>query len=111
MWKSNKGAALSAVLLLALAACGQSPPPHAAAPALSPASRAWDQLTKGFIEDYMNAQPGFAVQSGRHEFDGQLPDFSAHGIKREIARLHFEHDQIAAVDPATLQPREREKLL
>jgi Bacterial protein of unknown function (DUF885) len=107
MWKSNKGAALSAVLLLALAACGQSPPPHAAAPVLSPASRAWEQLTKGFIEDYMNAQPGFAVQSGRHEFDGQLPDFSAHGIKREIARLHFEHDQIAAVDPATLQPRER----
>jgi uncharacterized protein (DUF885 family) len=107
MLKSNKGAALSAVLLLALAACGQSPPPHAAAPPLSPASRAWDQLTKGFIEDYMNAQPGFAVQSGRHEFDGQLPDFSAHGIKREIARLHFEHDQIAAVDPATLQPRER----
>jgi Bacterial protein of unknown function (DUF885) len=107
MLKSNKGAALSAVLLLALAACGQSPPPHAAAPPLSPASRAWDQLMKGFIEDYMNAQPGFAVQSGRHEFDGQLPDFSAHGIKREIARLHFEHDQIAAVDPATLQPRER----
>jgi Bacterial protein of unknown function (DUF885) len=107
MWKSNKGAALSAILLLALAACGQSPPPHAAAPPLSPASKAWEQLTKGFIEDYMNAQPGFAVQSGRHEFDGQLPDFSAHGIKREIARLHFEHDQIAAVDPATLQPRER----
>ncbi len=107
MWKSNKGAALSASLLLALAACGQSPPPHAAAPVLSPASRAWEQLTKGFIEDYMNAQPGFAVQSGRHEFDGQLPDFSAHGIKREIARLHFEREQIAAVDPATLQPRER----
>jgi uncharacterized protein (DUF885 family) len=107
MWKSNKGAALSAILLLALAACGQSPPPHAAAPVLSPASRAWEQLTKGFIEDYMNAQPGFAVQSGRHDFDGQLPDLSAHGIKREIARLHFEHDQIAAVDPATLQPRER----
>ena len=89
MWKSNKGAALSAILLLALAACGQSPPPHASAPRRpSPASRAWDKLTKGFIEDYMKAQPGFAVQSGRHEFDGQLPDFSAHGIKREIARLH-----------------------
>ena len=72
-----------------------------------PRARRGSKLTKGFIEDYMNAQPGFAVQSGRHEFDGQLPDFSAHGIKREIARLHFERDQIAAVDPATLQPRER----
>jgi hypothetical protein len=107
MLMSNKGAALSAVLLLTVAACGQAPPPHSAAPPLSPASQAWAKLTGGFIEDYMNAQPAFAVQSGRHEFDGQLPDLSAHGIKREIARLHFEHEQIAAVDPATLQPRER----
>jgi uncharacterized protein (DUF885 family) len=107
MWKSNKAAVLPGVVLLALAACGQSPPPHAAAPPISPASQAWNKLTNGFIEDYMNAQPAFAVNSGRHDFDGQLPDFSAHGIKREIARLHFEHDQIAAVDPATLQPRER----
>src|SRR5277367_6559094 len=107
MWMSNKGAALSTVLLIAVAGCGQSPPPHSAAPPISPASQDWAKLSAGFIEDYMNAQPGFAVQSGRHDFDGQLPDFSAHGIKREIARLHFEHDQIAAVDPATLQPRER----
>jgi hypothetical protein len=107
MWKSTKGAALPVVVLLALTACGQPPPPHASAPAPSPASVAWSKLAHGFIEDYMNAQPVFAAQSGRHEFDGQLPDFSAHGIKREIARLHFEREQIAAVDPATLQPRER----
>ena len=55
----------------------------------------------------MQAQPSFAAQSGRHEFDGQLPDMSAHGIKREIARLHDQRDQIAAVDPKTLEPREQ----
>jgi hypothetical protein len=55
----------------------------------------------------MLAQPAFAAQAGRHEFDGQLPDLSAHGIKREIARLHEAHDQITAVDPAALEPRER----
>jgi len=52
-------------------------------------------------------QPSFAARQGRHEFDGQLPDLSAHGIKREIARLHDQREQISAVDPATLQPRER----
>jgi hypothetical protein len=107
MWKSlNMAAALSVVLLFAVTACNQAPPPpRVKGP--TPASLAWDKLTKSFIEDYMLAQPAFAAQSGRHEFDGQLPDLSAHGIKREISRLHEAHDQIAAVDPAALGPRER----
>ncbi len=107
MWKSlNMGAALSAVLLFAVAACNQAPPPpRVKGP--SPASQAWDKVAKGFIEDYMLAQPAFAAQAGRHEFDGQLADMSAHGIKREIARLHEARNQITAVDPAALEPRER----
>src|SRR5271169_3416165 len=106
MMKSLKpGAALWAVLLLSAAACSPPPPPAPKGP--SPASQAWTKLTNAFIENYMNAQPVFAAQAGRHEFDGQLPDLSAHGIKREIARLHDAHDQIAAVDPSTLEPRER----
>jgi hypothetical protein len=32
---------------------------------------------------------------------------SNHGIRREIARLHDQRDQVAAVDPKTLEPRER----
>jgi len=108
MWKSLKvGAALSAVLLLGLAGCNQSPPAAVAPKGPSLASQNWDKLTAGFIESYLQAQPSFAAQSGRHEFDGQLPDVSAHGIKREIARLHDERDQIAAVDPKTLEARER----
>ena len=99
------GAALSALLILA--ACGQSAPPPQKPKGPSPASQAWIRLSNAFVEDYMQAQPAFAVNSGRHEFDGQLPDMSAHGIKREIARLHDQRDQIAAVDPKTLEPRER----
>src|SRR5271169_1947733 len=73
MWKSlNMGAALSVFLLFAVAACNQAPPPpRVKGP--TPASLAWDKLTKGFIEDYMLAQPAFAARAGRHEFDGQLP--------------------------------------
>jgi uncharacterized protein (DUF885 family) len=108
MWKSLKvGAALAGVLFLGLTACNQSPPASGGPKGPSAASQAWDKLTAGFIQSYFAARPFFAAQSGRHEFDGQLPDLSNHGIRREIARLHDQRDQIAAVDPKTLQPRER----
>jgi uncharacterized protein (DUF885 family) len=107
MWKSLKvGAALSGVLFLGLTGCNQQPA-SVAPKGPSLASQNWDKLTAGFIQSYFDAQPFFAAQSGRHEFDGQLPDVSNHGIKREIARLHDQRDQVAAVDPKTLEPRER----
>jgi len=99
---------VAGVLLVGVAGCGQSPQPSA--PAKKPPSQAsqqWSSIANGFIEDYLQAQPFFAAQSGRHEFDGQVPDLSPHGIKREIARLHDSRTQIAAVDPAPLEPRER----
>jgi hypothetical protein len=102
----NYKAALSVAVLVFMAACGQSPPPPAPK-GPSPASQAWLKVSNAFIEDYMLARPSFAVQAGRHEFDGQLPDMSAHGIKREIARLHDEREQIEGVDPKALEPRER----
>jgi Bacterial protein of unknown function (DUF885) len=109
MWKSLKRAALPCVsCVLVLAACSQSPPPSSPKPkGPSAASTAWLKQSGAFIEDYMQAQPAFAAQSGRHEFDGQLPDLSSHGIKREIARLHDQREQVSAVDANALEPRER----
>jgi uncharacterized protein (DUF885 family) len=108
MWKSLKvGAALSGVLCLGLVGCGQQQPAANAPKGPSLASQEWDKLTASFIQSYFDAQPFFAAQAGRHEYDGQLPDLSSHGIRREIARLHDERNQIAAVDPKTLEPRER----
>lgn len=105
---SRLGAVVSGVLLLGLAGCNQAP--QSSTPArkpLSQASQQWATVSNSFIEDYMRAQPFFAAQAGRHEFDGQLPDLSAHGIKREIARLHEARVQLTGVDPAALEPRER----
>ena len=108
MWKSLKAAsALSAVLLLALNGCGQSPPPGPAVKPMSEASRQWAKTSAQFMEDYMRANPAFGANNGRHEYDGQLPDWSGHGIKRQIAWLHDERNTIAAVDPKTLEPREQ----
>jgi hypothetical protein len=101
-------AAVAGLLLVGMVGCDQTP--HSSAPAKKPPSQAsqqWMSIANGFMEDYLRAQPFFAAQSGRHEFDGQLPDFSSHGIKREIARLHDAREQIAAVDPAKLEPIER----
>ena len=108
MWKSLRtSAALLSVLLLGLTACNQSPPPPPKPKGPSPASAAWLKVANGFVEDYMRANPSFAARSGRHEFDGQLPDVSAHGIKREIARLLDQREQISAVDPKSLEARDR----
>jgi uncharacterized protein (DUF885 family) len=101
-------AALGAALLFGMVGCNQSPQsttPVKRGP--SQASQEWAKVSSGFVESYFRAQPFFAAQAGRHEFDGQLPDFSEHGIRREIARLHDARDQLAAVDPAPLEPNER----
>jgi uncharacterized protein (DUF885 family) len=75
--------ALSTVML---AACDRGPTP-AAKPSVATTSDEWPQLVDRFIEDYFVANPASAVMAGRHEFDGQLPDWSAAGIEREIVRL------------------------
>jgi uncharacterized protein (DUF885 family) len=105
--KTKTTSVMAGLALAGLVGCGQSPQ---VAPSVKPPSQAsqdWDKIANGFIEDYFRAQPFFAAQSGRHEFDGQLPDLSAHGIQREISRLHDAKQQITAVDPAPLEPKQR----
>src|SRR5258708_4492592 len=101
-------AVTAGLLLVGMTGCNQSP--QTAAPAKKPPTQAslqWANITNGFIEDYLRAPPFFAALAGRHDFDGQLPDLSSDGLKREIARLHDARAQIGAGDPAPLEPRER----
>lgn len=80
------------LLLFLLAACqpaDQPAQPEASAekaPATEP-SEAWTGFIDEQIEAYLAAHPAWAVMQGRHEFDGQLPDWSAEGIAAEVARL------------------------
>ena len=78
-------AASAVALLVALTGCNQSTQPKA--PAVQPPSQAsldWQEAANGFVQSYFAAQPFFAAQSGKHEYDGQLPDVSEHGLKREV---------------------------
>ena len=95
-----------AIVVTAMVACGreQAPPappaptpdPHAAAQA------AWTQFAAQFIEDYFKLDPLFAVQSGRHEFDGQMTDFSAEGIARNVEWLKKARGEATGFDTAAL---------
>src|SRR5262245_47568980 len=80
-------------VLLALAACSRQEQAQSAqqAPAATAAAKPapdWSAFRDEFIEAFFKAHPVFAVRSGRHEFDGQLPDWSTEGIAAEIQRLH-----------------------
>ena len=80
-------------LTMMVAACGSQPGPAAtAANAVQ-----WPAVRDEIVEDYLKAHPNFAVVKGRHEFDGQLPDWSAAGIAAEIKRLHAAKDRLTAV--------------
>ncbi|HTV50294.1 MAG TPA: DUF885 domain-containing protein [Steroidobacteraceae bacterium] len=104
---------LTLLLVGSLAGCTrQSPPPPPPAPA--PAPFAWDRYVSEFIEGYFKANPYFAVQAGRHEFDGQTPDLSAAGIARRVQWLKAQQRTVQAVDPRPMsegQAFEREYLL
>jgi hypothetical protein len=98
-------------LSLAFSACsGQSasaPQPAAAAPSGAAAQDRWPEFAARFIEGYLRANPYFAVQAGRHEFDGQMSDWSAGGMAAEVARLHAMRTEAQSFDTATLTEAEQ----
>jgi len=89
---------------LLLAACQPADPPVAAEQpqgrsadmqqqAAPDVLMAWQRFVETYIEDYLAAHPAYAVAQGRHEYDGMLPDWSAEGIAREIARQQRAREQ------------------
>lgn len=63
---------------------------------------AWSEFVDRYIEDYFATHPGFAVVQGRHEFDGQIQDWSAEGIAAEIARLKRVREDALSFDEKEL---------
>ncbi len=67
----------------------------------------WDEFVNSYIEDFFKAHPAFAVVQGRHEYDGQLPDWSHEGIAAEIKRLKQERQQAQSYPDAELSAEQR----
>jgi len=101
------GAMIAALLF----ACGSPPREQATAPTPEPPTPLrtvdWPSFVAEFIEDYFRANPTYAVGSGRHEFDGRLPDWSRAGIQQEIARLEQWRGKTLAYPEAGLSLEER----
>ncbi len=101
---------LLAVMLACCAACSRAPAPAPAAPQPDPRAaqrQAWSEFAQRFIEDAFQADPFLAVQAGRHEFDGRMPDLSAAGIEHEIQRIKAAGDAAGRFDPAGLDAQQR----
>jgi hypothetical protein len=47
----------------------------------------WDEFVRAHVESDMALNPGFAVSAGRHDYDGELPDWSEAGLKRQAGFL------------------------
>jgi hypothetical protein len=45
-------------------------------------STPWSQFVDSFLEGYFKHRPDAAVNAGRHEYDGQLPDWTPAGLQR-----------------------------
>ncbi|WP_263588567.1 DUF885 domain-containing protein [Sphingopyxis sp. GC21] len=76
------GGAAMAGALLVLAACSAEKTPQSAGSAAN-----WTEFRDQFLAGYFPLNPNFAVYQGKHEFDGQLPDWSAAGLQKQIAFL------------------------
>lgn len=77
------GAAMAATLLV-LTACNASDNKSATAQGTA---ENWTAFRDNFLAGYFPLNPNFAVYQGKHEFDGQLPDWSPEGIEKQAAFL------------------------
>jgi hypothetical protein len=82
------------VTCTAIAGCNQAPRAESDKPGVG---NTWPAVRDAVIEEYLKAHPTYAVVQGRHEYDGQLPDWSAAGIAAEIRRLHEWRDRATAL--------------
>lgn len=105
--KALFGVVISVSLLLNLTGC-QNPAPQNSQPvAQTQSSETWDSFVENYIKEFFNARPDAAVVAGRHEYDGKLPDWSADGIKKEIARLHAIRERAMGFSESALDVRQR----
>jgi hypothetical protein len=104
--------AAALIALLAGAACSRPPAavtgtPSTPVPGAAAQQDGWPAYAAGFVEEYLKSQPFFAVQAGRHEYDGQMPDYSAAGLAAQVARLKDWRARAVAFDSAALNADER----
>jgi hypothetical protein len=105
--RAGRLAAAALIIVSACSAPAPTPPPAVSMAAAPPDP--WPQFSAHFLAEYFKANPYFAVQAGRHEFDGQMPDLSAAGIAAELTLLKRLRAEAQAIDAAALSAPERQE--
>jgi len=96
--------AAASVFALLLAGCASDGTEEASASARPPR---WSDFSQGFIDGYFRVSPAFAVGQGKHEYDGQLPDWSETGLANTAQFLRSSIAAAQAFDPKALSKTER----
>ncbi len=100
---------LTCVLLTTflVVACSQQQPAQPPVGTAEATPAQWQGFVNRFVEDSLAADPFLAVDAGRHEYDGKVPDWSAQGIADEIARLKRARAQAQGFTTESLTPDQR----
>jgi hypothetical protein len=67
----------------------------------------WPAFSRSFIDGYFRISPSFAVNQGKHEFDGRLPDWSETGLANSAEFLRSSIAAAQAFDERRLSKAER----
>ncbi|MGB8715190.1 MAG: DUF885 domain-containing protein [Rhodanobacteraceae bacterium] len=68
---------------------------------------AFESAVNDFITGSFQHNPVFAANSGKHEFDGQLPDYSPAGLEETADWLHAQRQKFADFSDKSLDARTR----
>src|SRR6478609_7257254 len=67
----------------------------------------WDAFVHDYLDGYFALNPTAAVYQGRHEYDGQLPDWSEAGLQKKIAWLKAQRAAAEAFKADALDARQK----
>jgi hypothetical protein len=98
--------AAASALAVMLGACASTADRSASA-AEAQARAGWPEFLNRTIEGYFRLNPEFAVNQGRHEYDGQLPDWSGTGLANSVSFLRSTIAGAEQFDPAELTDEQR----
>jgi uncharacterized protein (DUF885 family) len=79
----------------------------AAAPAAVEPSAGWSTFRDAFVEEFFELNPSYAVSNGRHDFDGQIGDWSEAGLRRQIEFLRSAISDATAFETSQLSEAQR----
>ncbi|MGH3754783.1 MAG: DUF885 domain-containing protein [Pseudonocardiaceae bacterium] len=98
---------VSAIAMLVVVLAGGCETPPAGRAAQPVGGIEWTKHLRQFEDGYFARNPPFAVQQGRHEYDGRLPDWSAVGLRAAVQWLHAQRTQADTFDQNALSAEQR----